>query len=150
MIANNARTGFVENITSVVGRYNVVRIRTFYRLDGPGIESWWGGDFPHPSKPTQVPTQDPIQCVPGLFPGVKQPEHGAYHPPLLAPRLKKEHSYDLLPLWGFVVCSRVKFAFLYHICFSFDTNVTVYTDCSVLKLRCETVNNLKLLDLPQH
>jgi hypothetical protein len=38
-----------------------------YGLDGPGIKSTWGRDFPHPSRPTQPP----IHSVPILFPGGK-------------------------------------------------------------------------------
>ena len=30
---------------------------TRYGLEGPGIESWWVGDFPHPSRPALGPTQ---------------------------------------------------------------------------------------------
>ena len=33
-----------------VGWDSVVGIVTCYRLDSPGIESWWGWDFPHPSR----------------------------------------------------------------------------------------------------
>jgi hypothetical protein len=40
-------------------------------LDGPGIESRWGRDFPHPFKPAQGPTQVSVQFVPGVFPGGK-------------------------------------------------------------------------------
>jgi len=32
-------------------RDSSVGIVTRYGLDGPGIESWWGREFPHPSTP---------------------------------------------------------------------------------------------------
>ena len=36
----------------------------------------------------------------GSFPGVKRPERGADHPPLLAQMLKKEWSYTASPSLG--------------------------------------------------
>ena len=62
-------------------RDSSVGIATRYGLDGPGIESRWGRDFPHRSRPALGPTQPPVQWVPGLFPGVKLPGRGADHPP---------------------------------------------------------------------
>ena len=52
-----------------VGRDSSVGIATRYGLDDPGIESRWGRDFPHPSRPVLGPTQPPVQWVPGLSRG---------------------------------------------------------------------------------
>jgi hypothetical protein len=49
----------------LVGRDSSVGIANRYELDGPGIESRWGRDFQHPSRPDMGPTQPPIQWVPG-------------------------------------------------------------------------------------
>ena len=40
-------------------------IATRSRLDGPGIESRWGRDFPHPPRPALEPTRPPIQWIMG-------------------------------------------------------------------------------------
>jgi hypothetical protein len=48
-----------------VGLDSSVIITTRYGLDGPGIESRWGRDFPHTSRPALGPTQPPMQWVPG-------------------------------------------------------------------------------------
>jgi hypothetical protein len=61
-----------------------------------------GRDFPHPSRTTLGPTHPHIQCVPGPSPGVKRPGRGVYHPPHLAPRLKKRvelYLYSPGPSW---------------------------------------------------
>jgi hypothetical protein len=51
-----------------VSRDSSVGIATRYGLDGPGIESQWVRDFPHPSRPTLGPNQPSIQWAPGPFP----------------------------------------------------------------------------------
>jgi hypothetical protein len=54
-------------LTSDVGRDSSVGIATRYGLEGPGIISRWGRDFPHPFTPALRLTQFPVQWVPGLF-----------------------------------------------------------------------------------
>jgi hypothetical protein len=51
------------------GPGSVDGIATAYGLDGPEIESRWGRDFPHLSRPTLSPTQPPVKWVPGLCRG---------------------------------------------------------------------------------
>ena len=51
-----------------MGRDSAVGIATRYELGGPGIESRWGRDFPHPSRLALGPNQPSIHWVPVLFP----------------------------------------------------------------------------------
>ena len=51
------------------GPGSVVDIATGHGLDGPRIESRWGRDFPHLSRPALGPTQPHVQWVPGLSQG---------------------------------------------------------------------------------
>jgi len=55
--------------SQTVGRESSVGIETSYGLYGPRIESRWGRDFPHLSRPALEPTQPPIQWVPALSQG---------------------------------------------------------------------------------
>ena len=51
------------------GSGSIVGIANGYGLDGPGIESQWGRDFPHLSRPALGLTQPPVQWVSGLSRG---------------------------------------------------------------------------------
>jgi len=76
-----------------------VGIATRYGLDSPGIESRWGRDFLHPSRPVLRPTQPPVQWVPGP----EQPGRGVDHPPLSGAEVKERVELYLYcpsgPLW---------------------------------------------------
>jgi hypothetical protein len=74
-------------------------IATRYGLDGPGIETPWGRDYPHPSRPALGPTQPPIQMVLGLSRG-----HGVDHnPPPSSAKVKDRLDLHLYspsgPMW---------------------------------------------------
>ena len=68
----------------------VGRVATGYGLDGPGIESRWGRDFPHLSRPALGPTQPLVQWVPGVSRGKKRPGRGTDPSPLSSAVAKKE------------------------------------------------------------
>ena len=88
-------TRFATGIPNPSGPGSVVGIATGYGLDGPGIESRWGRDFPHLS------TQPHVQWAPGLSQGVKSGRGLALIPhPLLVPWSKKSRAIPLLPLWA--------------------------------------------------
>ena len=93
-------------------RDNAVDIATRYGLDGPGIESRCGRDFPHPSRTALGPTQPPIQWVPGLFPWGKAAKAWLLPPSHLGPMLKSR-AVPVLSLRAFVACYRVNFTFTF-------------------------------------
>ena len=97
-----------------MGQGSVVGIATCYKMEGSGIESRWGARF---SAPVQA---DPgVHLAPtGLFPRVKQPERGFYHPHTSSAEVKeREKQIPLLYFWTFVVCSSVNFTCIFMVCF---------------------------------
>ena len=66
-ITPTTNVNYFRNSTSIWGgRDSSVGIAIRYGQDGPEIESRWGRDFPHPSRPVLGPTQPPVQWLPGL------------------------------------------------------------------------------------
>jgi hypothetical protein len=82
-----------------------VGMATGYRLDGLGIESRCGRDFPHLSRPALGPTQSCTMGT-GSFLGVNSgwgvtvTSH-----PLLVPLVMKEQSYTSTPPMGRTACT---------------------------------------------
>jgi hypothetical protein len=62
---------FIGSAFCLCGLGSIVGIATGYGLDGPGIKSRWGRDFPHLSRPALGPALSPVQWLLGL-PGGKE------------------------------------------------------------------------------
>jgi hypothetical protein len=77
MSSTNLGLFYWQIVVIISGPGISVGIATVYGLDGSGIESRWGRDFPHLSKPALGTTQHPVQWVPGLSRGKKRPERDA-------------------------------------------------------------------------
>ena len=83
---------------------------TRYGLDGPGIESRWWRDFPHPPDRHWGPSSL-MHSGYRVFPEGKVAGAWRWPPTPLAPWLKKE--LYLFPLRTFVACSSVNFNFAF-------------------------------------
>ena len=97
---------FLSLLEIKMGRNSSVGIAISYGLKGPGIESRWGRDFPHPSRPALGPIQRPIQWVPGLFPVGKAAGAWRWHPPPSSAEVKERVELYLystsVPSWPVV------------------------------------------------
>ena len=86
--------GIVQWCVVIVGQDSVVDTATSYRLDGPGIESWWGQNFPHLLR---------------IGSGV----HVASHTVCLSQGYSgQDVVLTTLPLWAFMASSRVNLTFM--------------------------------------
>ena len=89
----------------VRGPGSSVGIKTGYLLNGPEIETRWGQDFPHLSRPALELTQPPVQWVPGLS-GVKSGRGVTLTPHrLLLPWSRKSRAIPRLPIMGRTACT---------------------------------------------
>ena len=86
-----------------MGHGSLVGIATDYGLDGPGLNPVGDEIFP-PSRPALVPTQPPVQWVPGLSRGYRRPGRAANNsPPSSAQFLEKSRAIPVRNLRDFVV-----------------------------------------------
>ena len=111
-------TEYLPGTSPVVG--SSVGIATGYGLDGPGIESRWGGEIFRtcPDRPW-----GPLSLLYNgyrVFPGAKdRPGRDADPSPLLVPWSRKSRATPLLPLWAvrpvqsLSACTRVHFTFTF-------------------------------------
>jgi len=100
-------------------------IATGYGLDGPVIESRWGRDFPHLSRPALGPTQPPVQCVPGLSPGKERSGRDGDPSRSSSVMVKKEYGYISTPPMSRTACIEPQCLYKGPLCFAFK-----FCDCN--------------------
>ena len=93
------------SLLTVLGPGSVVGIAIGYGAGGPGIESRWGRDFPHLSRPALGPTQPPVQWVPGLSWGVKRPGRDVDPSPPSSAMVMKGQNYTSIPSMDRTACT---------------------------------------------
>jgi hypothetical protein len=93
----------IKNHFNVIIR--IVGIATGYGLDGLGIESRRGRDFPHQSRPALGPTQPPVQWVAGLSRVKEWPGRDAGPSPPSSAVVMNEYSYTCTPRMGRMFCT---------------------------------------------
>ena len=114
-----SKSAFIIIIT-IRGRDSSVYIATRYGLDGPGIKSRWGRDFPYLSRPALGPTQPPLQWVPGLFPGGKAAGAWRWPPTPSSTEVEgKSTTINQPPSVFLCSVSRVTFTFTFYCHFNF-------------------------------
>ena len=86
-----------EALWGLCGPGSSVGKATGYGLDGPGIESRLGWDFPHLSRPALRTTQPPVKWVPGVSRGKERPGPDADPSPSWS---GKSRAIPLFPLWA--------------------------------------------------
>ena len=91
---------FLTYTMQMSGPGSSVGIATDYGLDGPGMESRWGRDFPHLSTPDLEPTQPPERWVTGFSRGKERPGRDADPSPLPVPWSRKSRVIPPLALWA--------------------------------------------------
>jgi len=105
---NTISAQFRKILSYICGPGSVFSIATGYRLDGPEIESQWGQDSVHLSRPVLGPTQPSVQWVPGPSRGKVQPGHDTDPSPPSSAVVKKEYSYTFTPPVGHTACTETQ------------------------------------------
>jgi len=127
-------------------RDSSVGIATRYGLDGPGFESRWRRDFPHPSRRAPGAHPASYKWVPVLFPGGKADRGVALTThPHLAPRLKKEYNYKSAHPLGLCGLLQGELYILLHLLYS-PGNITQFyqfpTDGTTICTKCDILVRL--------
>ena len=77
-----------------------VGIATRCRLDGTGIDSWWGARFPAPVQTASNAHPASYTVGTGSLPGVKRPGRGVDHPPPSSAEVKERVELYLYSPFG--------------------------------------------------